>query len=83
MKLQSQLNAAFTALLLVILAVTGYIIYSLILDMLIEDEQRQLKQNGEILAELINESGAISNAGLSNFLNEQNLQLIMYNENNN
>ncbi len=83
MKLQSQLNAAFTTLLLVILAVTGYIIYSLILDMLIEDEQRQLKQNGEILAELINESGAISNAGLSSFLNEQNLQLIMYNEHNN
>ncbi|WP_042220424.1 sensor histidine kinase [Oceanobacillus manasiensis] len=83
MKLQSQLNAAFTALLIVILAVTGYIIYSLILDMLIEDEQRQLKQSGEILAELINEYGAISDTQLSQFLEDKNLQLIMYNERNN
>ncbi|MFD2627234.1 sensor histidine kinase [Oceanobacillus kapialis] len=82
MKLQSQLNAAFTALLIVILAVTGYVIYSLILDMLIEDEQRQLKQNGEILADIIN-VGQVSDANLTEFLENQNLQLIMYNENTN
>lgn len=80
MKLQSQLNVAFTTLLLVILTVTGFVIYSLILDMLIEDEQAELKQKGELLVQVINDQYGTRHGvqGLSDFLNEQDLQLFLY-----
>lgn len=80
MKLQYQLNAAFTALLLVILAVTGYIIYSLILDLLIQDEQRQLKQKGDIIVSILNEEyGSYQNIQQFNeFIENQDLQLFIY-----
>jgi signal transduction histidine kinase len=80
MKLQYQLNAAFTALLLIIMAVTGYVIYSLILDLLIQDEQRQLEQKGEIIVNVLDEA-YISRQNLqefNDFLQEQDLQLILY-----
>lgn len=86
MKLQYQLNAAFTALLLVIMAVTGYFIYSLILDILIQDEQRQLKQKGEILIEVLNEENYGDRESLekfSRFLDDQDLQLFLYDRKNN
>lgn len=80
MKLQSQLNLAFTTLLLVILTVTGFAIYSLILDMLIEDERAELKQKGELLVQVLNEQygSAQSIQGFSDFLKEQDLQLFLY-----
>ncbi|WP_106494832.1 sensor histidine kinase [Lentibacillus sp. Marseille-P4043] len=80
MKLQHQLNAAFTTLLLVILAVTGFVIYSLILDLLVQDEQRQLKQKGEILVSILNEEyGAQQNIQqFGDFLQDRDLQLFMY-----
>lgn len=79
MKLQYQLNAAFTALLLVILAVTGFFIHSLIMDLLVQNEQRQLEQQGEILVNVLNEQyGTGQNKQFSEFLEEQNLQLILY-----
>jgi len=80
MKLQSQLNLAFTALLLVILAVTGYVIYSMILGMLIDNEKTELQQKGELLVEVLNEQyspqGSVQD--LSDFLNDQNLHLFLY-----
>ncbi|WP_164670991.1 sensor histidine kinase [Virgibacillus doumboii] len=80
MKLQSQLNVAFTTLLLVILTVTGFVIYSLILDMLIEDEKAELKQKGELLVQVLNEQygSGRSIQGFSDFLEEQDLQLFLY-----
>ncbi|GAA0421132.1 hypothetical protein GCM10008934_09630 [Virgibacillus salarius] len=84
MKLQSQLNAAFTALLLVVMTVTGYFIYSLILDMLIQDEQRQLKQKGDLLIEVLNEQyGRPDIQNLNSFLQDQDLQLFLYDRNQN
>ncbi|WP_284141689.1 HAMP domain-containing sensor histidine kinase [Virgibacillus sp. LDC-1] len=81
MKLQDQLNLAFTTLLLVIMTVTGYVIYSLILGLLIQDEQRQLEQKGEILVNVLNEQfGTEANSQQFNaFLQEQDLQLFLYN----
>src|SRR5699024_3088903 len=80
MKLQSQLNLAFTALLLVILAVTGYVIYSMILGMLIDNEKTDLQQKGELRVEVLNEQyspqGSVQD--LSDFLNDQNLHLFLY-----
>lgn len=80
MKLQYQLNIAFSTLLLVILTVTGFMIYSLILDMLIQDEHRQLEQKGELLVEvLIDRYNMPQNVQqLSGFLEEQDLQLFLY-----
>ncbi|MGM8212482.1 sensor histidine kinase [Virgibacillus sp. W0430] len=80
MKLQYQLNAAFTALLFVVMAVTGFVIYSLILNLLIQDEERQLEQKGELLVRFLTEEyGNSQNIGqFSHFLEEQNLQLILY-----
>src|SRR5690625_5179346 len=78
MKLQYQLNAAFTTLLLVILTLTGFIIYSLILNLLIQDEQRQLEQKGELLVNILNEK-YLSENQFNEFLQEQDLQLFVYN----
>ncbi|WP_163971743.1 sensor histidine kinase [Oceanobacillus halotolerans] len=77
MKLHYQLNIAFTTLLVVIMSVTGYVIYSLILDLLIQDEQRQLEQKGEILVSVLNE-GYSDQQDFRNFLQEQDLQLFLY-----
>lgn len=77
MKLQYQLNIAFTMLLLVILTVTGFVVYSLILDLLIQDEQRQLEQKGELLVNVLNEDYKTVYE-FSDFLEEQDLQLFMY-----
>ncbi|ASK61288.1 two-component sensor histidine kinase [Virgibacillus phasianinus] len=79
MKLQYQLNIAFTTLLLVIMAVTGFVIYSLILDLLIQDEKAELEQKGEILVQILNqESRQPSVDQFSGFLQDQNLHLILY-----
>lgn len=85
MKLQYQLNAAFTALLLIIMAVTGYFVYSLILDLLIQDEQRQLEQKGEILVNVLDEAfiSRENLIGFNEFLKEQDLQLFLYDRNQN
>lgn len=84
MKLQSQLNAAFTALLLVIMTTAGYIIYSLILDLLIQDEKRQLAETGELLVSFLNEqyNDDVNNyQNINDFLQDQDLQLFLYDRN--
>lgn len=83
MKLQSQLNAAFTALLIVIMAAAGFVTHSLIMDLLIQDEQRQLEETGELLVSFLNEQyGTESDLrSFNDFLMEQNLQLFMYDRN--
>lgn len=79
MKLQNQLNAAFSLLLLIILTVTGYVIYSLIMDLLIQDEQRQLEQKGEILVNVLSERYDTQQPSqLQEFLKQQDLQLFLY-----
>lgn len=79
MKLQHQLNIAFTTLLIVIMSVAGYVIYSLILDLLIQDEQRQLRQNGEILVSVMTEEYGTSQ--YADLLKDQDLQLFLYDRN--
>lgn len=81
MKLQNQLNIAFTTLLIIIMTITGYAIYSLILDMLIQDEERQLEQKGELLVNILNsDSTDIQNTNkLTEFFEEQGLQVFLYN----
>lgn len=80
MKLRSQLTLAFTGLLLVVLTVTGYLIYSLILEILVQDERRQLEETGELLVSFLTEQYGTSRdiQDFNQFLNEQELQLILY-----
>ncbi|GAB4075066.1 hypothetical protein GCM10028778_25690 [Barrientosiimonas marina] len=80
MKLQSQLNWAFTILLLVILTVAGYVIYSMILGTLIDNERSELDQKGQLLVQVLNNQHS-SQEGIddfSQFLQEQDLQLFLY-----
>ncbi|UFT99782.1 HAMP domain-containing histidine kinase [Radiobacillus kanasensis] len=79
MKLQYQLNAAFTTLLIVIMSVTAYTIYSLLLNLLIQDEQRQLRAKGELLVSILNDE--YNSVNVQRFLNEQDLQLFIYDSN--
>lgn len=53
MKLLYQLNAAFTALLIIIMSVTGFFMYSLIMDVLVTNEQKDLRVKGEFLLNII------------------------------
>src|SRR5699024_5274933 len=85
MRLQTQLNLAFTALLFVVMAVTGYVLYSLVLGLLIQDEERQLAQKGELLVHMINEDD-VDEANINQFkvfLEEQDLQVFLYNRKDN
>ncbi|GIO24594.1 cell wall metabolism sensor histidine kinase WalK [Oceanobacillus sp. J11TS1] len=83
MKLQSQLNAAFTALLLVIMTTAGLVIYSLVLDVLIQDEKRQLAETGELLINFLSEQydDASEYRNINDFLQQQDLQLFLYDRN--
>ncbi|SDM87993.1 sensor histidine kinase [Sediminibacillus halophilus] len=78
MKLQSQLNIAFTTLLVVIMSVAAFTIYSLILNLLIHNEQTQLEKNGRIITGMINESPSLNMQQLSGLLEDLKLQGIFY-----
>ena len=82
MRLQTQLNLAFTTLVLIVLAVGSFIIYSLILDLLVKNEESQLEQKGELLVQFLEENAYYNNSveELEKFLNEQNLQFIVYDQ---
>lgn len=82
MRLQTQLNLAFTTLVLIVLAVGGFVIYSLILDLLVKNEESQLEQKGELLVQFLEENAYYNNSveELEKFLNEQNLQFIVYDQ---
>ena len=82
MRLQTQLNVAFTTLVLIVLAVGSFIIYSLILDLLVKNEESQLEQKGELLVQFLEENAYYNNSveELEKFLNEQNLQFIVYDQ---
>ncbi|KGX87220.1 sensor histidine kinase [Pontibacillus litoralis] len=59
MKLLYQLNAAFAMLLIIIMSVTAFFIYTLLLDMLIKDEQQELQENGEFLLNIMYEEESV------------------------
>src|SRR5699024_6062762 len=82
MRLKSQLNVAFTTLVLIVLAVGSFIIYLLILDLLVKNEESQLEQKAELLVQFLEENAYYNKSveELERFLNEQNLQLIVYDQ---
>src|SRR5699024_6986326 len=82
MRLQSRLNLAFTSLVLIVLAVGSLVIYSLILDLLVKNEETQLEQKGELLVQFLEDNAKYNNSvdELEKFLSEQNLQFIVYDQ---
>ncbi|HLR59258.1 MAG TPA: HAMP domain-containing sensor histidine kinase [Pseudogracilibacillus sp.] len=82
MRLQTRLNLAFTSLVLIVLAVGSLVIYSLILDLLVKNEETQLEQKGELLVQFLEENANYNNSvdELEKFLSEQNLQFIVYDQ---
>ncbi|MBH0230475.1 sensor histidine kinase [Halobacillus yeomjeoni] len=82
MKLLYQLNTAFTALIVVLMSFTAFFIYSLLMDMLIQDEQRQLKARSELLVNLINDPGEKRETQLAQLLQDRNYPILLFNKSN-
>ncbi|ARI75956.1 sensor histidine kinase [Halobacillus mangrovi] len=78
MKLLYQLNAAFTVLILIIMSITAFFIHSLLMDMLIQDEQRQLKARAELLIDVINEQDTDRNPQLSQLVQDRNYPILLF-----
>ncbi|SEA73390.1 Signal transduction histidine kinase [Thalassobacillus cyri] len=79
MKLLHQLNVAFTTLIIIVMSITAFILYSLILNMLIEDEKRQLEGRGELLIELLNEEDSPLKVNqLSQLLRDSEFRVLMF-----
>lgn len=83
MKLQHQLNIAFTALLVVVISATAITVYSLLLNLLIQDEERQLEAKGELLISLINEYNPSNTQQLNELLQDQNSPFFIYDKSEN
>ncbi|CDQ18722.1 Signal transduction histidine kinase [Halobacillus karajensis] len=78
MKLLYQLNAAFATLIIIIMSITAFFIYSLLMDMLIQDEQRQLKGRADLLVDIINEQDPERTPELSQLLQDRNYPILLF-----
>ncbi|MFB1051735.1 sensor histidine kinase [Paraliobacillus sp. JSM ZJ581] len=79
MKLQTQITIAFTTLLVIIMSVVSVMIYSLILDVLIQNERDQLQEKGDILIQFLMSEVNINNFG--QLFGDESLQLFIYDGN--
>ncbi|WP_281658901.1 HAMP domain-containing sensor histidine kinase [Halobacillus sp. Cin3] len=82
MKLLYQLNAAFTALIIIVMSITAFFVYSLLMDMLIQDEQRQLKGRAELLIDLINDQDEDRTPELSQLIQDRNYPILLFDSDN-
>ncbi|MFD2923515.1 sensor histidine kinase [Halobacillus naozhouensis] len=79
MKLLYQLNAAFTAIIIVIMSLTAFFIYSLLMDLLVQDELRQLEGRAEVLKNIANEQNPSERvAQLSKFIQDSNFPMLLF-----
>lgn len=78
MKLLYQLNAAFATLILVVMSITAFFIYSLLMDMLIQDEQRQLEGRADLLVDIINDQDPDRSPELSQLLQDRNYPILLF-----
>ncbi|UOQ95195.1 HAMP domain-containing histidine kinase [Halobacillus shinanisalinarum] len=79
MRLLYQLNVAFTALIIVIMSITAFFIYSLLTDMLVQDELRQLEGRANILRGIANEQNPSERvAKLSQFIQDSNFPMVLF-----
>ncbi|WLR48823.1 HAMP domain-containing sensor histidine kinase [Halobacillus litoralis] len=78
MKLLYQLNAAFATLIIVIMSITAFFIYSLLMDMLIQDEQRQLEGRADLLVDIISDQDPERSPELSQLLQDRNYPIVLF-----
>ncbi|MFD1019967.1 sensor histidine kinase [Thalassobacillus hwangdonensis] len=79
MKLLHQLNTAFTLLIVIVMSITAFFLYSLLLNTLIADEQRQLEDKGDLLIELLNEpNDPLRISQLQQLVQDSDLRLLMF-----
>lgn len=81
MRLKTQLNIAFTTLLIIVMGFTAITLYSQLRGMLVTNETRQLQESGQILLTSISGvNGTISSRSLDDLLNDLDLKMFLYNE---
>ncbi|WP_017473475.1 sensor histidine kinase [Amphibacillus jilinensis] len=76
MRLQTQLTLAFTTLLVITMAIVAVTIHSLLLNVLIQNEQDQLQEKGEILTQFL--FSEVSPRNFANWLSDEELHLFVY-----
>ncbi|WP_082232545.1 sensor histidine kinase [Halobacillus massiliensis] len=79
MKLQYQLNAAFAALILIVMSISAFYIYSLLMDMLIQDERGQLQERALLLNQVSQEEDtSVRLSQLTELVQDQNYPLLLF-----
>ncbi|WP_079528544.1 sensor histidine kinase [Halobacillus hunanensis] len=79
MRLLYQLNAAFTAIIIIIMSLTAFFVYSLLMDLLVQDELRQLEGRAEVLRNIANEQNPSERvAQLSQFIQDSNFPIVLF-----
>ncbi|SDD08618.1 Signal transduction histidine kinase [Terribacillus halophilus] len=80
MRLKTQLNIAFTTLLIIVMGFTAITLYSQLRGLLVTNETRQLEESGQILITAISGVDTIPAATLDSMLNNLDLKMFIYNE---
>ncbi|MFP7478597.1 sensor histidine kinase [Terribacillus saccharophilus] len=80
MRLKTQLNIAFTTLLIIVMGFTAITLYSQLKGLLVTNETRQLEESGQILLTAISGVDSIPAKSLDNMLNNLDLKMFLYDE---
>ncbi|MFP7495017.1 HAMP domain-containing sensor histidine kinase [Terribacillus saccharophilus] len=81
MRLKTQINIAFTTLLIIVMGFTAITLYSQLKGLLVTNETRQLEESGQILITSINgANGEILVSTLDTMLDNLDLKMFLYNE---
>ncbi|WP_234972608.1 sensor histidine kinase [Salimicrobium salexigens] len=79
MRLLHQLNTAFTGLILVVMTITAIVLYSLVMDIFIMDEKRQLEMRAELLVDILNDPDRLlQSPEVSSLIQDQNYPLLLF-----
>ncbi|PAD34565.1 sensor histidine kinase [Terribacillus saccharophilus] len=80
MRLKTQLNIAFTTLLIIVMGFTAITLYSQLKGLLVTNETRQLEESGQLLLTSISGVETIPAGTLDNILNKLDLKMFLYDE---
>ncbi|PAD20229.1 sensor histidine kinase [Terribacillus saccharophilus] len=80
MRLKTQLNIAFTTLLIIVMGFTAITLYSQLKGLLVTNETRQLEESGQILLTAISGVDTIRADSLDTMLNKLDLKMFLYDE---
>jgi signal transduction histidine kinase len=80
MRLKTQLNIAFTTLLIIVMGFTAITLYSQLKGLLVTNETRQLEESGQILLTAISGVDTIRADSLDTMLNNLDLKMFLYDE---